>query len=63
MIKKPLAAVGITREVLIAEMRATKDPQMIAYANALAGSKNWDPDKLFKMLAKALGKDPKEVLK
>lgn len=60
---KPFAAVGITREALLAKMRASKDPQMIAWANSLAVKKNWDPDSLFKLLAKFTGNDPKELLK
>jgi len=60
---KPFASVGITREVLLAELAASSDHEMRKYGVQLAKSRAWDPDKLFKMLAKALGKDPKELLK
>lgn len=59
----PFADKGITREEVLGWLRQSGDPKLVKYAESLATKPNWDPDNLFKLLAKALGRDPKEDLK
>ena len=50
---------GYTREELLATMRATGEPEMIAQADRLASVKGWRPEQLFRLLSEKLGRECK----
>lgn len=62
MSKKPFRSVGITKELLFAEMEASGDPKIRAMIPKLRAVKGWTVDQLFEVMCDIAGKDPGSVL-
>lgn len=64
MFKKPFRTVGVTKEILFAEMEASKDPKIRAMIPKLRAVKGkWSVDELFEVMCEIAGKDPKDLQK
>lgn len=60
---KPMRSVGITKEVLFAEMASSPDVKIRAMVPKLQAIKGWTVDQLFDILCEMKGVEPKDVLK
>ncbi len=60
---KPFRKVGVTKEILFAEMEASGDPKLVAMVPKLRAVKgNWTVDQLFEAMCEIAGKDPGSLL-
>lgn len=55
---KPMRSVGITKEVLFAEMASSPDAKIRAMVPKLRAVKGWTIDQLFEILCEMKGTDP-----
>lgn len=60
---KPFKSVGVTKEILFAEMEASGDPKIRAMIPKLRAVKGkWTVDELFEVMCDIAGKDPGSLL-
>lgn len=60
---KPFRSVGITKQVLLAEMASSPDAKIRAMVPKLQAVKGWTVDQLFEILCEMKGVEPKTALK